>query len=82
MNNRIRELIEDSGAIPINGDLKNRALVGFDKIEKFAELIIQECLGLCKDAENAFQMHGMQEREAHGAISVQEYIKEHFGVEE
>ena len=48
MNERIKELAEQAGAIPIHEDYKNRALVGLDKIEKFAELIIKECVGLAK----------------------------------
>jgi len=43
MNKRIRELAEQADAVHIQGKLKDRALVGYDNIEKFAELIVQEC---------------------------------------
>lgn len=80
MNERIRELAEraENYAHEQNDKFGLSYKREYDK--KFAELIVIECLASCKDAENAFLLHGMQEREAHGAISVQEYIKEHFGL--
>lgn len=44
MNERIQELAAQAGAIPIHGEPKNRALVGYDNINKFAELLIKECI--------------------------------------
>ena len=48
MNERIKELAEQAGAIPIHGEPKNRALVGYDNINKFAELIIKETLQVAR----------------------------------
>ena len=46
MNTRIRELARqaDDGYTGNNGDVMGHALVGDDAIEKFAELIVRECL--------------------------------------
>ena len=44
MNKRLRELAEQAGAIRIHGSPKDHALVGYENIEKFAELIVQETL--------------------------------------
>lgn len=49
MNERIKELTEQAGAIPIHGEPKNRALVGYDNIEKFAELLLMECITICEE---------------------------------
>lgn len=72
MNERIRELAKqaDPDYTGEYDDDMGHALVGNDAIQKFADLIIQECLQLCKDAQTAYLMHGMPEREADGAISV------------
>ena len=49
--------------------------------EKFAELIIDECLRMCDCAEASLLEHSYP-RESDGAASVKIFIKEHFGVEE
>lgn len=48
MNTRIRELAKqaDDGYTGDNRDDMGHALVGEDAIEKFAELIVRECVGL------------------------------------
>lgn len=83
MNKRIEKLAEQAGmSIDKYGlaiDAENGLDDGVD-IYTFAKLILQECLQLCKDAQTAYLIHGMSEREADGAISVQKYIKEHFGI--
>lgn len=77
----IRELAEQAGAdefrLPHGWEY---ALVGEDSIKRFAELIIEECLRMCEVAQWGYHTHGL-EKEATGAISVQDYIKDHFGVE-
>lgn len=57
MNKRIRELAEQADAVHIQGKLKDRALVGYDSIEKFAQLIIDECMTLCncEDAQDIME---------------------------
>ena len=44
-----------------------------DDLEKFAELIVQECVSICKDRERP-NLYGVRE--------VETAIKRHFGVEE
>ena len=42
-------------------------------MEKFAELVVKECVSICKDNERP-NLYGVRE--------VEEAIKQHFGVEE
>ena len=81
MNEQIRELIEQATIrgeeyLPGN-DGHPTPTVYFDK-EKFAELIVQECLQLCinvhNDADRPFSVPG--------SLHCMEEIREHFGVEE
>jgi hypothetical protein len=65
LNERIKELAEQA-------ETKEVGYYFFDK-EKFAELIVKECLGICKEKEQA-NLYGVRE--------VENTIKEHFGVEE
>jgi hypothetical protein len=71
MNERIRELAEQAG---FKTD-KLGHLFGGDDIEKFAELIVKECIAQCeKNAEHEWLGSGSK-------LSAFN-IKEHFGVEE
>ena len=71
MNERIRELAEQAGYKPLSpptfADELNEIFM-----QKFAELIVKECLGICKEKEQA-NLYGVRE--------VENTIKEHFGVE-
>ena len=75
MNERIRELAEQAGGefwqrIESDGVLNKEAYVTFDppqSLEKFAELIVRECLSYAKDGDIDFMKF---------------MIKQHFGVEE
>jgi hypothetical protein len=54
-------------------------------MEKFAELIVRECMGFCKEVES--DMDGLPTKEMRdigsmGAKFCYDQIKEHFGVEE
>ena len=49
--------------------------------EKFAELIVKECMRMCEVTEMSFVTHEC-DVEASGAITVKQFIAEHFGVEE
>ena len=49
--------------------------------QKFAELIVRECMRMCEVTEMSFVTHGC-DVEASGAITVKQFIEEHFGVEE
>jgi hypothetical protein len=73
MNKRIRQLAEQAGTVfeQTNGlnDCPQDSLVG-DEIEKFAELIVRECIDVVEDAGGIDKYHYT------GAIG------KHFGVEE
>ena len=49
--------------------------------EKFAELIVKECMRMCDVAAVGYETHG-HNNIASGCDSAKEYIAEHFGVEE
>ena len=74
MNERIRELAEQAGYVPLEprtfaDDLQDIFL------KKFAELIVEECTDIAKH-------HVMNISTYSDAEFVGERIKEHFGVEE
>ena len=77
MNERIRKLAEQAnGPNPFFGTLKNQmTLLGDDAVEKFAELIVRECME---------QVWYSREDGINGNISevIKERMKQHFGVEE
>ncbi len=52
----------------------------FDK-EKFAELIVRECMRMCDCADVSYLEHGC-DKEASGAAGAKQFIKEWFEVEE
>ena len=70
MNERIRELALQAGYKPI-GTFADELMEIYNK--KFAELIVQECVSICKDKERP-NLYGVRE--------VETAIKQHFGVEE
>ncbi len=91
MNERIKQFAEQAGAILEKGyiELSDGQLmlsdnVDLDKsnlnLEKFAELIVRECLGAC--SKQAADWEG-EYADAHndGVGSCISGIKEHFGVE-
>ena len=51
-----------------------------EDIEKFAKLIVAECMRMCEVTEMSFVTHGC-DVEASGAITVKQFIAEHFGVD-
>ncbi len=76
MNERIRELAEQAGAVYSND---HAASLLDDEIEKFAELIVKECIltiqmGITRDGHNT-------EKYLRSMKHLKD-IKEHFGVEE
>jgi len=88
MNELINNLRLDAGISQLKDDPR---LVVIDRegnvidpligLEKFAELIIQECMRMCEVTEMSFVTHDC-DVEASGAITVKQFIAEHFGVEE
>jgi len=74
MNERIKELAEQAGIHPSNFEPDADIKV---PMEKFAELIVKECVSICM--KNQFDG---AENYNNGSVSSAEFIKEHFGVEE
>ena len=77
MNQRIRELEKQCWSHYVNGVLIDGHL-HFD-VEKFAELIVRECVGVCETMQLIGPYKEVQDATLKDA-SVQ--IKQHFGVEE
>ena len=83
MNEQIRELVKRAGGHISMRNLASNPVQHIesvelwdDRIEKFAELIVQECIAICQDIdgeEDAMARCGRQDCVAE--------IKEHFGVE-
>ena len=73
MNERIKELAEQAGIHPSNfesdADIK-------EPLEKFAELIVRECLTFVEPMPGSGDIDDLALEAAHNSI------KEHFGVEE
>jgi hypothetical protein len=67
MNERIKELINQAGT-DVSGKWMN-----VDNSEKFAELIIKECLDQCYN-------RGMNDELYEGQLKAASYIEQHFGV--
>jgi hypothetical protein len=70
MNERIKELAEQAGYS------KDYLEIGLpSNMEKFAKLIIQECLNQCYN-------RGMNDSLYEGQLKAASYIEQHFGVKE
>ena len=80
MNERIRELADKIWADEYWTKPNTDKLLPA-QLNRFAELIIEECLRMCDCAEVSLLEHSYP-RESDGAASVKIFIKEHFGVEE
>jgi hypothetical protein len=71
MNQRIQELALQADLIRYPSDLINI------KIEKFAELIVRECMDLLEDYTTDVHVGGIQ----YNVLSADETLQKHFGVE-
>ena len=78
MNERIEKLIEQC-TVQNFSDCTG-GFETFDK-QKFALLIVQECMRMCDCADSSYLEHGC-DKEASGAAGAKEIIKEWFEVEE
>ena len=76
MNERIRELMVELKKT-VSTHRGDEVLVGYDEIEKFAELIVRECATLVDAAFDIDEHSGEVVSYADGG-----QLKEHFGVEE
>ena len=73
MNERIKELMVELKKT-VSTHRGDAVLIGYDEIEKFAELIIRECIDL---------VEGYTKQRTHTTFyKAEEQIKQHFGVEE
>ncbi len=76
-NERIKQLAEQAGA---GWDHKYHWYVGSETMQKFAELIVGECVEVCNSvAKDRASYHDREGRDT--AYSCGDEIKEHFGVE-
>ena len=73
MNERIRELLEQAG-------VKYVTMPKDTVYEKFAELIVQECIKVCDDTRKLTWTVPLKDDEQITAVVCM--IKKHFGVEE
>ena len=81
MSERIRELAEQ--AQQYAEYVTPQGCEWFDTFkEKFAELIVRECMNICAEREEDIRTRIRDERQAATAYMCRAYIKEHFGVEE
>jgi len=83
MNERIRQLAEQAhvNVITTNGMehiVDGCYIISPNKLEKFAQLIVQECLGIVHDAERG----GSNEIWDNAVKFIRRDLQEHFGVEE
>jgi hypothetical protein len=78
MNERIKELAVQAGYLPDNFGIGHWDM---PECKRFAELIIRECMRMCDCADVSLLEHNCL-KEASGAASAKEFIKEWFGVEE
>lgn len=83
MNERVRELAKGAGIIcvvPTEGTLEYAGKGDIEHLEKFAELIIRECIGQVEQAIPVTDCaaSGAYQTAKRAAIS---RVKDHFGVE-
>jgi hypothetical protein len=83
MNERIGKLAVEAGALWDHGDWNMPSCVYFGEkdLEKFAELIVAECMDIAKDWEDELENSGLLEES--NAVGIVKYrIARQFGVKE
>jgi hypothetical protein len=78
MNKRIGQLAEQAGLLGPTSRVGN----SHEATEKFAELIVGECIKLCEHESNDDEYDQYDMGQSVKAESIKTAIKEHFGVEE
>lgn len=80
MNDRIKELITQAGGHWNHGDFNMPSSVEFQEqdIEKFAELIVKECMA-CSTWVGRMNKYAIEP--VHTAHTINQRIRQHFGVE-
>ena len=76
MNERIKELAEQAGISLSQKDYSYYWVESAEDIEKFAELIVRECMGLCYRIDTEYEGHKVK------STVIASKVAEHFGVEE
>ena len=79
MNERFKELADEAAKYSATMFLPTGKDGNALFVEKFAELIVQECMRMCEVTEMSFVTHDC-DVEASGAITVKHFIAEHFGM--
>jgi hypothetical protein len=74
MNEKIKSFMSQAGT-----DTSGKWM-SVDNAEKFAELIVRECMRMCEVAEVSLLTHGVREQ-SYGAADAKRYISDWFGVE-
>ena len=82
MNKRIKELAEQAGGyVSLSYEHDGKLILsGEDIVQKFAELIVAECLEACSRANEI--RHFVPPTQKQVVYTCMREIKEHFGVEE
>lgn len=80
MNERIKQLAKEAGMWRQHYDIGEESPAG---LEKFAELIVRECIKSIQSDMDRETMNGTISLAKHaGMVSAKTVIKKHFGVEE
>jgi len=85
MNDRMKALLAQASLFCYNDNtvsLLGESYAGQPEIEKFAELIIRECMQCCTNVEEDRELSNYAGGFRDGALLCREQIKEYFGVEE
>jgi hypothetical protein len=89
MNERIKELAEQAKLNPVlllqhwgtNDALTDSEQESLERIEKFAELIVQECITIVENLDPGYEDYRNQVSKTFGGDCIEE-MKFHFGIEE
>ena len=79
MNERIKQLAEQAG-FKVNWQHEDIQAIKMARFEKFAELIVKECIEACSRANEI--RHFVPPTQEQVVLSCMREIEEHFGVEE
>ena len=78
MNERIKELLNEA-TVGLEPDLSPQRTVTLNELEKFAELIVRECVQVCINEGRTFEVASAGEYSSNLYATA---IKKHFGVED